>query len=72
MIAVVIADDGLHFKVHSHDQETGEIVEVTHQYQIHPMAIEVDGQEVAGFHIGQVLAKHVVVNVDGDSEDDGA
>lgn len=54
MIAVVIAEDGLHFRV-MQNSDNGEVVEITDQYQIHPMAIEVDGKQIVGFHVGTVL-----------------
>lgn len=54
MIAVVIAEDGLHFRVMQHMPD-GEIVDVTGAYVIHPMSITTpDGKEVVGFHVGQV------------------
>ena len=54
MLAVVIADDGLHFKVMSQDAETGEVREVTELYEITPMAITHDGKEIVGFHVGYI------------------
>lgn len=55
MIAVVIAEDGLHFKVMAQNAETGEVTEVTEQYCIHPMSITTDDQrEIVGFHVGYV------------------
>jgi len=53
MIAVVVADDGLHFRVMAHEAETGEVLEVTDQYVLTPMAIKTpEGQDVIGFHVG--------------------
>lgn len=55
MIAVVVADDGLHFKVMAHDAITGEVREVTDQYVIQPMAYTTeDGRDVIGFHVGYI------------------
>ena len=57
MIAVVIADDGLHFKVHA-NADDGTVIDVTSEYEIHPMAIELDdGSSVAGFHVGKRLPR---------------
>lgn len=55
MIAVVVADDGLHFRVMANDAETGEVVDVTDEYVIRPMAYkDEDGKDVVGFHVGYV------------------
>ncbi len=55
MIAVVLADDGLHFRVMANDPETGEVHDVTTEYVIQPMSYKrEDGSDVIGFHVGYV------------------
>lgn len=55
MIAVVVADDGLHFRVMAHDAVTGEVHEVTELYEIRPMSYKrEDGKDIVGFHVGYV------------------
>jgi hypothetical protein len=55
MIAVVVSDDGLHFRVMANDAATGEVVDVTELYEIRPMAYKnEDGKDVIGFHVGYV------------------
>lgn len=53
MIAVVVADDGLHFRVMAHDPQTGDVHDVTEMYEIRPMAYKrEDGKDIIGFHVG--------------------
>lgn len=59
MIAVIIADDGLHFRV-VRQEPSGEILDITDQYLIQPMAIEVGGRSSVGFHIGQPLPQEII------------
>lgn len=55
MIAVVVAEDGLHFRVMAHDAVTGEVHDVTDLYVLRPMAYtDQEGQEIVGFHVGYV------------------
>ena len=55
MIAVVVADDGLHFRVMTQDPLTGDVHEVTDQYVLRPMAYtDEGGKTVIGFHVGYI------------------
>ena len=53
MIAVVIQDDGVHYKVHALRGE--EVIDVTSQYTVTPMSVDIDGVELTGFHVGSRL-----------------
>lgn len=53
MIVITLWDNGEQFAVHATDGDGKEAIDVTKDYELHPLVVEEDGRMIAGWHVGK-------------------